>query len=392
MVPIVIGIAVIYLIISIIVTIIRNALALAGMFRLYPVALALALVLSIALFILLGKKGFNKRGRLCFIAFILLTVLGFFGATGIYNTANIYFPAQYMADYILADSDGSLPVFSSRRGGKGETLSALSAGQRVTVNGISFNKKDFNITTKDGVTGWVAAAAFPANARDWIFDQAETSGEVSVDIQKDRLLEQLARRYLNEETKGYFTMSDRVLRNMIRVNAEAPIYFLSGTEHRNSRRGETSELRNTGDKVTLTHIAYAPDCTIIWVAARKPSDPAIFSYDLHGWFNSREWRTSLFVTCLDTGERWQVIQGDYTITSYTGDDFSSTLFFFPPFRTRHFSLTFEASPLPPRRQAGFGGMFGWLSRVIGRGGMVEYIDYSFPEVRVRQPAGRQFAD
>ncbi|MDR1010856.1 MAG: hypothetical protein LBM04_06975, partial [Opitutaceae bacterium] len=58
--------------------------------------------------------------------------------------------------------------------------------------------------------------------------------------------------------------------------------------------------------------------------------------------------------------------------------------FFPPFKTRHFSLTHDGvTPLPPRENTGYGGIMGLMSDKLDAGnGEKYYFDYNFPEVRV----------
>jgi hypothetical protein len=107
--------------------------------------------------------------------------------------------------------------------------------------------------------------------------------------------------------------------------------------------------------------------------------------------NSAVWRSSLTVTDLATGETWRPLPADYdntfTVGGSPGKREYTQLFFFPPFASRHFSLTHaDVSPLPDgKTKSGYGGILGWMSSATGMSSEDSkfYFDWNFPEVNVR---------
>lgn len=371
-----------------IVQIVRNLFTLAKIYWLFTVAILLAIFATVLLNIFLRKI---NQSILLILSILVAGLIGFFGckaAASIYNKGEYYFQSLYSNDFILEQPDGKAPTFSEKKHGKGNVLKELAIGEMVTVNGISLNLSEYNITTSEGVTGWVVNTAFPKNGQEMPFGQAQFSGNKIEHIVRDRRAEMLAEKYMEKKNNkffwGMYSMVDNTLRNSIRVNAETSVLYFNGKKYRSLKRSETAELLDMGDTVKLLNIIYAPDCTMMYLSANKTSNDRTFNnYDLSGWFNANDWKKSLVVKDLDSNESWYVYPTDYRITANEKSTETNIVFFFPPFKTRHFSLTHNGiSPLPSKSEAGFGGPLGFLSNIIGAN-ISNYYDWNFSEVRVR---------
>jgi len=318
----------------------------------------------------------------------------------IYGRTSKHFTTMYSADYIQALPDGSVPRLYEKRFQKGKVLAELSIDERVTVNGITINSKEYNITTQNGITGWVVRDAFPKNAAEMLGIAIDVGGFDQQEVQTDRFVERLMEKYMDkivtrQSMKGVpleyrYEVSQDMLNRSIRVNVQTPYLHLTSAEYR-----EGGTLRDIGEKVTLANILYADDATIIYVTAPRlrKNDMNMCLSGAQG--NTNAWRNGLIVTCLNTGEVYRALQADYwkthNIVSASGQPtISGNVFFFPPFKTRHFSLTREVLPMPVQDEIkeGYGGLLGLINN-FGAGnfsrasGAVNYNHWEFPEVRVR---------
>ena len=109
--------------------------------------------------------------------------------------------------------------------------------------------------------------------------------------------------------------------------------------------------------------------------------------------NTNAWKNGLIVTDLTTGNVYRTLQADYAKTFNRIDgnpSLETVVYFFPPFRTRHFSLTREVppTPLPGELREGYSGLLGLAYNLmsgfdLGGSGSINFNDWNFPEVRVR---------
>jgi hypothetical protein len=307
-----------------------------------------------------------------------------------YTGTNMHFASMYSADYIQALPDGKAPAVYEKRFQKGKILAELSVGEKVTVNGITVGHAEYNITTADGVTGWIPRAALPEDNAEMLAITINVDGFDSEDIAIDREVERLIERYMDvKETGGgtykgvemvkrkEYSISQNTLNRSVRVNAQTP---LMAVEHKAYKDG--ANFAESGAKVVLENILYADDCTLVYLTV---TDTKV--RDLYGTFNTTAWKKSLTVTDLGTGIKYPLLQADYKPTwkwEQVNDKFkSSIVFFFPPFKSRHFSLTREAAPLLSGRKSGYGGLLGLAASVTSGDTKTEYLDYNFAEIRVK---------
>jgi len=352
-----------------------------------------------------GSIGFIKsRGlfkRLFTLVFLTLIVSIplCFGAYGIYARTEKYFSTMFSADYIQALPDGSAPKLYEKRFQKGKVLTELKIDEYVKVNGITINANEFNITTAGGLTGWVPLTAFPNDAAEMLGITIEMGGFEQEQIQTDRYTLRLMQKYLGERvirsTLGKdsqpleygYSMSEAALNRSIKVNAQTPLLYITSKEYR-----EGAAMKDTGVKVTLANIVYADNCTFIYVTVPLASGFNTWPQGAGG--NSNAWRNGLIVTDLATGQVYRALKADYAKSSArTGqppDWIETTVFFFPPFKSRYFSLTREVLPMPPLAEVkeGYSGLLGWLDNMISGNwdridSSVSYNHWEFPEVRVR---------
>ncbi|MDR1755893.1 MAG: hypothetical protein LBR65_02905 [Culturomica sp.] len=338
------------------------------------------------------------------MAAAVIGVFGCMGATAYYKSSSRVFPSVYSGDYIQALPDGSAPKLYEKRNQKGDA-STLSVDEKVTVNGISFDYQEFNITTANGRTGWVERAAFPKDAAEMLALSIGLDGVDTWDQTIDRQTERLMGRFYDIEQKGggkdpkgydiveykKFTLKPAALGQFTRVGVQTPIVYLPSKA---AEKGE--QWADNGTKITLFGVAYEPDCTVVALTvtpgeAAKDQNVPYMWLPYGGIRNSAAWKASLTVTDFATGETWRPLPTDYvnawTITGSGKDRKETQLFFFPPFKSRHFSLTHGGvSPLPDgKTQSGYGGILGWMSSATGMGGEHSkfYYDWNFPEVNVR---------
>ncbi len=342
------------------------------------------------------------------IANILMVAL-VIGSYQIYARSNLFFASMYSADYIQELPDGGAPTLYEKRFQKGDALADLTIGESVTVNGITMDYKEYNITTEDGVTGWVEAAAFSEEAAEMLAVTIGTDGFESSEIQSDGRVVQLLRKYMIEqvdvetvfwqEVKTYdYEDNPETIARMSKPNVSAPLMLTNAQEILNG-----GGLEDSGAEVTITGVLYAEDCTIIRLSCIRTYGESKFFANMAGARgNTNEWKNALTVTDLDTGEKWPVMPFDYWLTDEGGVVFSNdpdldstepVTFFFPPFASRHFSLTHEGvlpHPDPDEGEnvtTGYGGLLGLISNWTSGQGLkpdveITFNDYNFPEVWV----------
>lgn len=373
----------------------RGAWVLAQAFWLYPI------VLIIAIFVFIFVKKLI-RTPIPILNFLLslavagaICFLGFKAANSYYGNSNRHFKALYSADFVQALPDGEAPAVYEKRHKKGDIVTQLSVNEKVTVNGISFDKQEFNITTVDGKTGWVERAAFPENAADMLAITIGLDGIDSEEIAIDRQTERLMEKYLEVKKElivmdvptKYYGMSDALRHRSIKTNAKAPLMFVD----RNAFK-EGAALADAGVNIVLENILYADDCTLLYLTI---TENTVDSKSARAWplaegLNMPAWQKALVVKDLDTGETFPLMQGDYR-RSANGEKIkdafkSSIVFFFPPFKSRHFSLTHDGvSPLPDsNKETGYGGILGLMSKYTGQDRAADfYFDYNFPEIKIK---------
>ncbi|MCL2041027.1 MAG: hypothetical protein FWG84_03170 [Bacteroidales bacterium] len=328
---------------------------------------------------------FLSRVAVSFLIGVVVSIPFFWLSYKYYCRSDMHFASLYSVDYIQALPDGKAPVVYEKRFQKGKILAEPSIGEKVTVNGITVGLAQFNITTADSVTGWVDRAAFPEEAAEMLSININVDGFDSEDIAIDREAERLIERYMDVKKTGggayvvnkQYTISQNTLNRSIRVNAQTPLMAVGHEAYRDGAKPTES-----GAILTLENILYADDCTLVYLTV---TDTKV--RDLYGTFNTTAWKKSLTVTDLETGEKYPLLQADYKPTwkwEQTGNNFkSSIVFFFPPFKSRHFSLTREASPLPSDSKAGYGGILGWIAKITSGGSTAEYLDYNFMDIKVK---------
>ncbi len=323
-------------------------------------------VLVLGLAALIGMFFLTARFWPSLIVACLVAFGSYKGAAAIYNSR--YFPSVYCVDYVWKLPDGSMPKFYEKRKYGGAELEALTPGQWVKVNGITFDKKWFNVTTySTGTTGWVERGAFPKKAADWLFDRMGSDGSLIRQIPIDRQAEEYTPKYLDDKKFNAAT-----LQKSVRVGATTPFMRISREDLKNG----TDTFSQSGMTVTLERIAYTPDCTMICLSLDTPDD--YYKYQSLG--HTFE---ALVAKDLDTGATYDVIPGKYRSAEWEEGGKANVVLFFWPFASRHFSLTHTAHPQLDKRG---GGLLGKLASVVSLGGKVQYeyfSDWNFPEVNVR---------
>jgi hypothetical protein len=363
--------------------------------RLPLFAVAGIIGLPAAIYAFLKMRGLGKRIFAFIFSWLIVAAPLSWGAYLIYGRTSKHFSTMYSADYIQVLPDGSAPKLYEKRHQRGKVLAELGIDEYVTVNGITINSAEYNITTASGLTGWVSRKAFPEDAAEMLGIMIELGGFDQEQVQTDRYTVRLMQKYMDEEPIRWtlggkevleygYKISQNTLNRSIRVNAQTPLLYLTSAEYK-----EGGELKDTGVKVTLANILYSDDCTLIYVTAPLSSDYNTWPHGAKG--NTNAWRNGLIVTDLATGEIYKAMRADYYKTHHRiGSETETNVFFFPPFKTRHFSLTREALPMPPPKEIkeGYGGILSWIDD-IGAGksgsskGAVSYTHWEFPEIRVR---------
>jgi len=363
----------------------RGALILAQTFWLYPVVLLIGIV---AFIFMLAKF---RNGILGGVAFILVCVLGSIGVTSYYKNSDMVFASEYSADFIQALPNGKAPLLYEKMDNKGKTIAELTVNEKVTVNGVNIKRNQFNITTTEGKTGWVELAAFPENSNEMLSINIGTDGVDTQDIAIDRQVEQLMVKYLEVDRNltieniptDFYKMPASLINRSLRVNTQIPLLTV---DLKASKKG--AELSDSGLKIVLENIYYADDCTILYLTVTDPKVWVIAGDIL----NTNEWKKALTVKDLDTGEEHTLMQAKryyhrtFKYEKVGNNYISSVVYFFPPFKSRHFSLTFNGVPPAPDKNSntGYGGILGLMSKMTGLSRASAYFfDWNFPEVRVR---------
>ncbi len=323
-------------------------------------------VLVLGLAALIGMFFLTARFVPSLLVACLVAFGSYKGAAAIYNSR--YFPSVYCVDYVWKLPDGSMPKFHEKRKYGGAELEALTPGQWVKVNGITFDKKWFNITTySTGSTGWVERGAFPKKAADWLFDRMDSGGSMIRQIPIDRQVEEYTPKYLDDKKFNAAT-----LQKAVRVGAKTPLMRLSREDLKNG----TETFSESDMTVTLERIVYTTDGTMIQLSLDTSDD--YYKYQSLG-----DTFEALVAKDLDTGKTYEVIPGKYRFAEWKDGGKTNVVLFFWPFASRHFSLTHTAHPQLDRRG---GGLLGKLASVVSLDGSMtrEYFsDWNFGEVKVR---------
>ena len=394
--PIVGAIAMIFLMA---VTGIRGFIIIAKTLPLFMVSGIIGLCAGAFVFIKLRIKIILRLLVFCLVS-IIATAPFVFVSYKIYCRTNLHFPTMYFADYIQALPDGTTPKIYQKRFGKGKVLGDLTVNERITVNGITMDYKEYNITTASGITGWIPVAALPKDNAEMAAITLGLDGFEGSEIAADRLVQQLMEKYMDaktlaEDLKGNpidfrYEISENTLNRSVSVNVQTPLLHLTTKEYKD---GEA--LKDSGEKVTFANILYADDCTIVYLTVSSQNSSSKIKSPAGARGNTNAWATGLVATDLNTGEKWQVLQADYRRKTHTviyNDDSQTetVVFFFPPFKSRNFSLTHEVLPMPDRDsvKTGYGGLLGFIANQ-GAGGdgfsnePIHYNDWNFPEVQVK---------
>lgn len=368
----------------------RGAVILAKELPLYTAVFFTALIVLIVIFIKRPFPRLNKCAGILVAAVICF--FGFKGATSYYGNSDRYFASLYSADFVQALPDGKAPAVYEKRNGKGDVAAQLSPGEKVAVNGISFDKQEFNITTAAGVTGWVERATFPKDAADMLAISIGLDGIDTEEIAVDRQTERLMQKYLAEDSElivmdvptKFYKISPATLARATTVGANAPLLMVDRKEYKNG-----GALAPAGKNIVLEKILYADDCTLVYASVTETEGSRIWPLSAKGAINSSAWYKSLAAKDLNTGETYPLMQGNYRRAFWhekAGKGYKSNIvFFFPPFKSRHFALTHNGiSPLPDAKKTGFNGILGWMSSMTGQDRAGDYyFDWNFPEVNVR---------
>lgn len=339
---------------------------------LYPVVITL----SIAAVVYVKRKA-RVRFLLSLLLGIVFCVLGCWGATACYNSSSRVFPSMFYADYV---QDGSeTPKLYEKRHQKGNVLAAPVAGEKVTVNGISFDCAEYNITTAAGATGWITAAAFPEDGAEMLGTVIRLDGSVGRETAHDRQTERLMEKYLATDKGAQKKLSAATLRQAISVRAQTPLMRLDGEAY---EQDEKATFAATDINMVLQNIVYADDCTLLQLSVAGVQDATAAFRILNTAYRAP------VVKDLDTGETWNIMQGKYNRTVSTEDVQGGTngtvVFIFPPFKSRHFSLTHTVSPLPGKGNTG-GGFLGWLASLVDLSDAPDYYsDWNFTEVKTNE--------
>jgi hypothetical protein len=369
----------------------RAAIILLKVLWLYPVVALIALLVLLVLPKLIRIPILNIALGLA--GAVAICIFGFKGVTAYYGNSNMVFPSIYSADFIQELPDGRTPTVYEKRNKKGEVIAELSVGEKININGISFNYQEYNVTTVNGSTGWIERTAFPEDGADMLAISVGLDGLDSEETSIDRQTEGLQAKYLAVDREitvmdvptKFYKMSDATLNRSTRINATAPLQTLD----RKTYQKNGGELTDAGQNIVLETILYANDCTLLYLSVSETSGSRIWPLaNGTSSLNTPAWHKSFIVKDLDTGETYPVMQGNYRRSYWwekNGNGYkTSIVFVFPPFKSRHFSLTHEASPLPGTKKTGYGGILGWVSSMTGQDRAEDYyINYNFPEIRVR---------
>ena len=278
-------------------------------------------------------------------------------------------PSIFTDDYVVIEAD-----IHSRRFMAGKAIGQVSVGEKVTVNGVSRDRLAFNITTSEGITGWISADAFPEDANFQV-DAVLQVVKAQLPILRNSATQS---RLIRDDWRN----NDRAMRDRDWFNVRQAAmgnYFGLEVVDGWGRFGVGSGLTQaalsvahpvntavTGQyyiklneieefELILHSVMYLPEVTI--VRLHTDHERALWSLLSP---RDQSWEKSIVLTCLDTGERFPIWDSD----SAGWDDLQVVLFF-PPTKSRHFSIIHERTQ-------------GWLGR-NSRG----VIAWDFPEVVVR---------
>jgi hypothetical protein len=338
---------------------------------LYPIVITLSTVAVVYI-----KRKARVRFLLSLLFGIIFCVLGCWGATAYYNSSSRIFPSMFYADHVQGGSE-TLKLYEKRRQ-KGNEIATLAAGEKVTVNGISFDYAEYNITTATGATGWITVAAFPEDAAEMLGTVIHFDGSTGKETAHDRQTGRLMEKYLATEKDVQKKLSAATLRQAISVHAQTPVVRLDGEAY---EQDEKAAFIATGINMVLQNIVYADDCTLLQLSVANVQDATTAFRILNTAYRAP------VVEDLDTGETWNIMQGKYNQTVSTenvrGGVNGTIVFIFPPFKSRHFSLTHTASPLPGKGNTG-GGFLGWIASLVAMSDAPDYYsDWNFTEINVR---------
>jgi hypothetical protein len=324
------------------------------------------------------------------LALAAAVAVGYFGikaSLGYYKNSDIVQPSLYSADFIQALPDGSAPLLYSKRFKKGDAPAALTVGEKVRIAGVTLDEAEYRVTTLDGKTGWIDAAALPEEDIDTRGSALEVTGVRALSGQHDREADLLKQRYDGSEPDKSFKLKDEVLKRAVPIGVKTPWLALREKDY---AKGET--LSPQPVELNLASVTYNADCTILLFTIAGKG----LTFNLDNNDNAAGWNESLTVKDLDTGETWPVFPRGYEQNhafhhggpsgnseswypyEIKGEEFISNLvIFFPPFKSRHFSLTHEVPALPKKPGKIAALLKGFSSQDD------YYTDWDFPEVRVR---------
>jgi energy-coupling factor transporter transmembrane protein EcfT len=324
--------------------------------------------------------------------------------------------SHYTADYIQSLGDGNAPILHDKRDGKGTALATLTPNGKVKVNGVTRDRLEYNITTPEGLTGWVEAAAFPPDAlpeKDagnvfaivWKQD-GKLVGEGFFSFDRDLMNLQpiLNERYIVADKDGngdnvfesFRGLRPAAQRMAIPVNLAVSTKWINGQDLLEGK-DPADMTENPGVQVVLKSVIYGQECTIIVVE----SDGIVDFNTGHSLFDMvnndhEKFMRSLVIQDLDNSGSTpaavldaisysQQANGNYAALWDIGESgIAGMALVFPPLKTRHFSLihTEQVAEKP-----GFAARTGLslLAKILKRKpeNFDNYAAWDFPEVRVR---------
>jgi hypothetical protein len=384
--------------------------------RLYAWNVLSVIIAFVAFTVLRNVLPIRSQGARRFLSLLVAIGIGFAGfqiSGAHYYT--VFEKSHYSADYIQALSDGSAPLLHEKLDGKGTVLATLAIGGKVKVNGVSRDRREYNITTPEGVTGWVEAGSFPADAlpkKDGsLFDLViKQDGKLVSDrlIAFDRDLMNLQpvlnEKYIIADKDGagnnifesFRGLTPAAQRMAIPVNLAVSTKWISGEDILKGK-APTDMTENPDIQVVLKSIIYGAECTIILVESagifdyRKTGEPLFDTIgDEHEKFmlslvmQDLDNPGSTPVNVMDVIAYSQLADGKYgsTLALYSNSGIAGMALIFPPFKTRHFSITHTE---PVMEKPGFVARtaLSLLSKILKKGETEDFGAWDFPEVWVR---------
>jgi hypothetical protein len=334
------------------------AIGLSAVFALFGLVI-LVLPMDIILIVVAIKTAYNRKRMLIGLGLCVLCVpFGMF----------IYYPnviedSPFTHDHIITAS----AVHAGRNGG-GRAKAQVAEGEKVIVNGVSRDRKEFNITTDAGVKGWIPAAAFPKDAADPVDNAFKVAASV---FKSNKLL--LARDLYGKNSESYGR--DRDWRNVFtgvmgryleqkfeeykKEDGSTGYAWVGGAKGLTFEAmrmaltaGQTTPARvkkTTGKNVmldtelTLKSVTYAPEVTMIQIAETeetKETKETLFWED-------RALINSVVLKDLDTGETFRLWYYERVEVGYDNHSIYEYYFIYPPTKARHFSLSHEKAGTQP---------------------------------------------